>query len=230
MDGISVFRSPGDRRRTVAYLVVLLAAWAGLWLFTRRQLGWLLDPDALREFLRGFGALAPLAFVVLQAAQVVVAPIPGQALGFAAGYLFGTVVGTTVSVVGATAGSYVAFHLSRRYGRSYVEGVVDPEFLATFDDIVADRGLTALFLVFFVPGLPDDVICFAAGLTDLDIEKMVAASFVGRIPGYFLVAVAGAGLARGRVVEAAVLVGALVAASGVVYLQRERVVAWLEGP
>ncbi|MEF8827066.1 MAG: hypothetical protein V5A34_11250 [Halapricum sp.] len=51
---------------------------------------------------------APLAFVLLQAVQVVIAPIPGQVLALASGWLFGLVWGTVYSIIGATLGSYTA--------------------------------------------------------------------------------------------------------------------------
>lgn len=225
---IHVFTSRTNRWRTLAYLLVLLAVWVGLGIVLRRQLGWLLDPVAVRREVRTFGVLAPLVFFLLQAAQVVVAPIPGQVLALAAGYLFGTLVGTMITVVGATAGSYVAFVLARRYGRSYVERVVEPGILERFDALSHDHGLKVLFLVFLFPGLPDDLICFTAGLTDLRIRKMVAVSLVGRIPGFFLVAAAGAGIADRQFVTSAVLLGVVVLASLLVYLRRERILDWIE--
>lgn len=221
----AVFVSKRDRWRTLAYLAVFLGAWVGLGVLLRARFGWLLDPVALREYVRGFGPLAPLAFVLLGAVQVLVAPIPGQVLALAAGYLFGTVVGTVVSVVGATIGSYVAFVLSRRYGRSYVDRVVEPTVLEQFDALAGEHGLRALFLAFLVPGLPDDAICFAAGLTTLDIRKMTLVSFVGRLPGYFLIVLAGAGIADGRLLEAGLLIAAVVVLSAVTYLRRDRILA-----
>jgi uncharacterized membrane protein YdjX (TVP38/TMEM64 family) len=73
---------------------------------------WLSDPVVVRSFVGGFGVLAPLAFVLMQAGQVVFAPIPGQVLGFASGWLFGAYWGTIYSLTGAVLGSYIAFRLS----------------------------------------------------------------------------------------------------------------------
>jgi uncharacterized membrane protein len=43
----------------------------------------------VKAFLNSFGPYAPLVFIVLQALQVVLAPIPGEATGFLGGYVFG---------------------------------------------------------------------------------------------------------------------------------------------
>lgn len=211
----------------------LLAGWlllllAGSLLF-RLGPAWMRDPEAFRTFFLGFGVLAPAAFVVVQALQVVVAPLPGQVLGFVAGYLFGAAWGTALSVLGATIGTYVAVGLARRYGRPVVERLVRPATIDHFDAAVDRRGLLALFVVFLIPGLPDDAICFAAGLTRLDVKRVVAVSVLGRLPGYALVSLAGARLAGGRTGDTAVLLGVLVAVSVAVYLARDAVGRWLIG-
>lgn len=187
------------------------------------------DPEAFRAFFLGFGVLAPAAFVVVQAAQVVVAPVPGQVLGFVAGYLFGAFWGTVLSVLGASVGTAVAVAVTRRYGRPAVLRLVRPETVAEFDAAVDRRGLLALFVVFLIPGLPDDAICFVAGLTRLDVRRIVVVSAVGRLPGYAVVSLAGSRLAGGRPGDTVVLLGVLVAVSAAVYLARDAIGRWLTG-
>lgn len=219
MRPLRLFRSHDTRRCTVVAVLVLtcLVVVFG-WAATRFDVG----PDAVRQFVRGFGAFAPAAFVVLQAAQVVAAPIPGQVMSFAAGYLFGLYWGTAYSVVGAAIGSYVAFRLARAFGRPYVERVVDPGAMEWFDTLAEDHGLFALFVIFLVPGLPDDLVCFAGGLTDLDVRKMTVAAIVGRTPGFFLAALAGSNTANGQYETAVVVAAALTVAGAVVWLYRDR--------
>lgn len=132
-----------------------------------------------------------MVFLLVQATQVVIAPIPGQALALVSGYLFGPIEGTVYSVVGATIGSFVAFSLSRRYGRPYVGRTVPDGTLERMDAFLDRHGLFGLFLAFLIPGLPDDAICFVGGLSELDVRSMVAVSAVGRIPGYFVINLAG---------------------------------------
>ncbi|WP_254538059.1 TVP38/TMEM64 family protein [Halomarina litorea] len=217
-------------RRTTLLLVVAVV---GLTLVgaavLRARVSALSDPVAVRAFVAGFGVWAPVAFVCLQAAQVVVAPVPGQVLGFVSGYLFGVVAGTAYSLLGATIGSYVVFRFSRAYGRPYVERALDPDALGLFDDFGDEQGLLAIFLVFLVPGLPDDAVCFLAGLTDIDLSKLVAASLVGRAPGYFLANLAGAQVADAHLAEGLLVVAALVALTLVGYLRREALLAAVAG-
>jgi len=43
-------------------------------------------------------------------------------------------------------------------------------------------GLVFFFLVFLIPGLPDDIACFVAGLTSLPLLALIAVSAIGRLP------------------------------------------------
>jgi uncharacterized membrane protein YdjX (TVP38/TMEM64 family) len=224
---VKLFASPTHRNRALVRVGLLVAVLAGATLVVRAVTPDLLDPRALRAFVLGYGTLAPVVFVCLQAAQVVVAPVPGQVVGLVGGYLFGPVLGTVYSLLGVALGSTVVFVLSRRYGRPYVERMIVPETVAEFDDLVDTAGLPGLFLVFLIPGLPDDAVCFLAGLTRIPIRRLVLVALVGRAPGFLLVAVAGADLAAGRAAAALWLLGAVSVVSLVSYLYRDRLVAGL---
>jgi uncharacterized membrane protein YdjX (TVP38/TMEM64 family) len=179
------------------------------------------DPERLRAVLSGFGPFAPLAFVVLQAAQVLVAPIPGPALALAAGYLFGWQLGTLYSMIGVTIGSALAITIARRFGRPAVERFVAPHALARFDDFLDARGQIGLFVVFLFPGFPDDVLCFIAGLTDVPVRRLVLLVAVARTPAFLVVAVAGERAATDLVGASVILaVLTLVAALGYAYRDR----------
>lgn len=226
---IQLFKSRQSRRRFALHLLVVAIGVGVAWFFIRRNLAFLTNTQELRQFIRGFGILAPVALVLLQAAQVVLAPIPGQVLAVVAGYLFGTWLGTLYNMVGITIGSTVAFWLSRRFGRSYVENIVHEEALAQFDSIGEGYAATTLFLVFLVPGLPDDVICFAGGLTDIPLWKLVVIAVVGRAPAFFLTNVFGTLLQAERFGSAIVIAAVLLLFSLLGYLYRERLLRLFGG-
>jgi uncharacterized membrane protein YdjX (TVP38/TMEM64 family) len=224
---LQVFASPHARRRFLVHALVLTVVLVGVTLAADRYLGVLTDAEQARAFVRSYGPLAPLVLIGLQAAQVVLAPIPGQVLAVVGGYLFGAWLGTFYNMVGITIGSTIAFWLSRRYGRSYVESIVDEDALAAFDGIDDDHARVALFLVFLLPGLPDDVICFAGGLTKLPLWQLVVIAVVGRTPSFLLVNVLGDLLWTQQYGAAAVLALALTAVSIAGYLKRDRIAAAL---
>lgn len=190
------------------------------------SVGTVLEPETVRDTVEGFGLFAPLAFIGLQILQVIFAPIPGQVLALAGGYIFGPVLGTVYSLVGATIGSAIAFALSRRFGRPAVERLVHPTTLVTIDRFLEDHGRIAVFLVFLLPGLPDDALCFVCGLTPIPLRTLVVLSFLGRIPGYGLLAFAGGRLATHRPLEAALIIGAIGLLAAIGYWRREEILTF----
>ncbi len=139
----------------------------------------------LRVFIRQYGVFSPVVVIALQALQVVFAPIPGQVLAVVAGYLFGAWWGTVYNMVEITIGSSIAFWLSRRFGRAYVESIVHEDALERFDAIDTDTAGLTLFVLFLIPGLPDDMLCFAGGLTGIPLWQLVGIAVVGRAPAFF---------------------------------------------
>lgn len=222
-----IFVSRRARRTTLAWIAALGVLFLVGYLLSRVYAPGLADPDRLRSAILGLGPWAPVGFVLLQAAQVVAAPVPGQVLGFVGGYLFGTLHGTLYSLAGVTIGSAVVFWLSRRFGRPYVERVVEPATVARLDGFLHRNAALALFVAFLLPGLPDDAICFVGGLSDLPLWRLVAIAVVGRAPGFFFVALAGAETATGAATTAAFLLVVLGGLSLAGYLARDRIAAWL---
>lgn len=220
MSSIRVFVSRRDRNSALRWVIALLVVIAVGYVAIQRYAPFLADPVALRAWVAGFGIWAPVVFIALQALQVIVAPIPGQVTVLLGGYLFGAVAGTIYSLIGATIGSAVVFWLSRRYGRRYVERVLTPSVLAQFDGFTRDNALPAIFLAFLIPGIPDDVLCFVAGLTDIRLWKLVAVSFVGRIPSFVLVSVIGVELFHANLLTALALTVGFVALAVVTYRYR----------
>ena len=224
-DPPTIFASTERRRRTLVRAAAAAVTLCGVALAVRRHAPAVADPVAWREAIAGFGALAPAAFVAVQAAQVVLAPVPAPATALLGGYLFGILPGTLYSVAGATLGSYVAFTLSRRYGRAYVERTFDASLVGGFDRVVDRAGVPGLFVFFLLPGFPDDVLCFTAGVARVDRATFLGLVLVGRTPGFLLTSYAGGSFAADPAMAAvAVAVGVALSVGG--FLSRDALVAF----
>jgi uncharacterized membrane protein YdjX (TVP38/TMEM64 family) len=175
-------------KRVLLLSGALLLAAGLLWLCLQDGRLWALfrDAERLRAWVLGWGVWAPLAVVVLQVVQVLVAPIPGQVVGLASGYLFGTAWGTFYSVVGTGLGSWMALVLARALGRPLVERLVPASTLRRLDAAARRRGLLFFLLVFLLPFLPDDAACFVAGLTPIPIPALMLTVLLGRPPGIWV--------------------------------------------
>lgn len=226
LENTRVFASARSRRRFIVHLLVLGLAFVVVSSLVHQYVAFLTDAQAVRTFIQGYGVLAPGVLIMLQAVQVVAAPVPGQVLAVVAGYLFGPWWGTLYNMIGITIGSAIAFWLSRRYGRAYVETIIHEEMLARFDAISDDYGRTALFVFFLVPGLPDDIICFAGGLTKIPLWQLVVLAVIGRTPAFFLFNVVGDLIGTNRYAAAVGLTVILVVISVIGYRTRGRLINW----
>jgi uncharacterized membrane protein YdjX (TVP38/TMEM64 family) len=218
-----LFSSRADRWRGILILLLVSVAFFGLYLATRRYASFVFNAAELRVWISQFGIFAPLVFVLIQALQVIVAPIPGQVVALVAGYLFGPFWGTVYSLTGVLIGSTVAFSLAKRYGRSFVVDILHEDVVNRFDEFVERVGAPGLFAFVIIPGLPDDAICFLSGLTPLRLRTFIAVISVGRLPAYVITVYAGGELASGRFLSAIALIGVVVVASVVGYYKQEAV-------
>jgi uncharacterized membrane protein YdjX (TVP38/TMEM64 family) len=167
----------------LAGLILIILAGLAFWRWGEPVVAFFRDQGQIRDWLTQFGPLAPLTSIGLNTAQVLLAPVPGQVIGLANGYLFGVFWGTVYSLAGVMLGSALAMGLGRWLGRPVVVRLVGPAQLAHWDALAARRGPLFFFLVFLLPLVPDDIACFAVGLSPLSIPYILALAVLGRLPG-----------------------------------------------
>ena len=146
----------------------------------------------MTSFLSSLGPVSFLGFIFLQTLQVVAAPIPGEVTGFIGGYVYGPVLGIFLSTIGLTLGSWGAFALSRLFGRPFVERFVKKETLDKYDYLLHHKGAFLVFLLFLIPGVPKDLLCYVLGLGHLSTKEFLVISTVGRFLGTVLITLGGA--------------------------------------
>jgi uncharacterized membrane protein YdjX (TVP38/TMEM64 family) len=150
------------------------------------------DRHQLKVIIRSFGPYSPLAYILLQIIQVIVAPIPGGAIEFLCGYLFGVEAGFFYSMIGLILGSWMAFSLARIFEKLAVEKFVSPQTIKKFDYLIGHEGLILSFLLFLIPGFPKDALCYLLGLTPMHLGIFLTISTIGRIPGTLMATLQGA--------------------------------------
>jgi uncharacterized membrane protein YdjX (TVP38/TMEM64 family) len=169
--------------RVLVVIVIAAALVAPLVLFRDQITAAFANREQVVAEVRSAGAWGPLVLMLLAIAQTIVAPIPGQIVGFAAGYLYGLGPGLLYTWIGQVLGTAIAMGLARYAGRPLVARLVGQSTLDKFDRLARGRGIGFFMLVFLIPGLPDDVMCFVAGLTPLPLRVLVVLSAVLRLPG-----------------------------------------------
>ncbi len=199
-----------------------------LWQVTIRLYASLSDKEKVQVFISRFGILAPLAFVVIQFFQVILAPIPGEATGFIGGFLFGTFKGFLLSSIALASGSVANFLIGRFLGKRYVRKLIPTDKLKRFDTFIKRQGVLVLTILFIFPGFPKDYLCLFLGMTMLPLKVFFLISTFGRMPGTLMLSLQGASLFEGNYLIFTILVGICLVMTVMMYRFREQIYAYVE--
>ena len=167
--------------------------------------------EGFRTWIGGLGVWAPVIFFLVQIAQVIVAPIPGNLTTLAGGTLFGPVGGSILNATAMLTGSLLAFALARLLGRRFVIRMVGEQRYSRYSSRFTGRFSLGLFLLFLLPFSPGDALCFLAGLSPLPLRIYLALLLLGRLPGTIVGTLVGAGVLAFTTWQWAVLGGVCLA-------------------
>ena len=184
--------------------------------------------EAIARFLLSLGPYSSAVFILLQALQVVASPIPGELTGVVGGYVYGKVFGFSLSTLGLTLGSWIAFEVARALGRPFVEKFVRKEVLEKFDFVTTNTGTLVCFLLFALPGLPKDYLCYLLGLSRMSLSTFMVVSTIGRLPGTYFLTIQGASLRNQEYLTAVVFAAISAVILLIAYLYRNPLFHWLK--
>lgn len=182
-----------------------------------------LNEEKLKNFIQSLGPFGVVGFVLLQAFQVVAAPIPGELTGLLGGYLYGTFLGIVLSTIGLTLGSVIAFILGRIFGKPFIERVVDPIVLNKFDYLLHHKGTFLIFFLFLFPGFPKDYLSYFLGLSRLSLLEFTLIAGVGRLLGTVLLSLGGDYLRHHEYEKFLRLAGIAVVVTVIVWLFKDKI-------
>jgi uncharacterized membrane protein YdjX (TVP38/TMEM64 family) len=188
------------------------------------------DKHYLKETVRSWGWLAPVVFVVIQALQVVVSPIPGEITGPVGGALFGTAWGLVYSTIGLTIGTLTCFGLGRMWGEPLIRPWLSERNWHNLKFILEAEGAILCFILYLIPGFPKDIISYLFGISPMPFWVFMVVSTVARIPGTWIGSYFGAHVGEQQYLYAIAFFALVVAICLPVYYYRERIIARFHRP
>jgi uncharacterized membrane protein YdjX (TVP38/TMEM64 family) len=211
-------------RILVAVAAVLAMAALYWWLDRSGAMAAILDGDALRQRINGFGAAGPLAVIGLMTLAILVSPIPSAPIALAAGAAYGHTWGTAYILLGAELGALAAFGLARLVGRDELQRWFGSRLPKTR---LGSQGMlmAIVFASRLLPFISFDVVSYAAGLTTLTLWRFALATLAGILPASFLLAHFGGEMATGeldKIMFAVLALGLLTGVPLAVHFLRER--------
>ena len=186
---------------SLATLLLAVAVWrvalgAPAWLAPLRLYT---DHAFLHERLRALGWLGPVAFILIQAGQVVISPIPGEARTMA------------------------AFGVGRWLGAAVVARYVSAQVIERFGFLLEAEGAVLTFVLYLIPGFPKDIVSYLLGMSPMPSWIFRVVSTLGRIPGTWILSAQGAGTATGQYIQLALLTALTAAVAIPLYYYRHAI-------
>ncbi len=220
-------------RLAVACLVLLAGACFYLWLsgslspMLTELFAIFENRDTLRNYVENWGKAAPVVFILIQALQVVIAPIPGEFTGAVGGFIFGALPNTIYSTIGLSIGSMAAFLAARVIGMPLVKYFVSEKSLERFHFLTERRGATISLILFAIPGFPKDILSYILGLSPMGVITFFWVSAIGRIPGTIMLSFSGSAVFEEDWTLLITLTVVCALAFVLVFWQRDRIERWL---
>lgn len=180
--------SRSNRIVASAKLILLLFIIAGIPAFLYFKYGsGIFSTDTAYKVLAYLRENSHIAFILIigiQIIQVVICFLPGQPIQFASSYMFGVGMGFLLSITGAVIGTVISFYLAKLLGSDAMHLFFGEEKVKDYQKkLNSGRGLLLAFLIYLIPGVPKDLVSYAAGISEMRFRPFLLAATVGRSPG-----------------------------------------------
>lgn len=136
----------------------------------------------LQAWFRGFGAGAPVAYLLFVTIEVVAAPIPGLLLYAPGGLIFGAIPGGLLALAGNVLGAGISCSLARRLGGRFACGLDSEGRLGELQRRLSRHGFWVILLLRLNPLTSSDLVSWAAGLSRIPLLTVMAATALGMAP------------------------------------------------
>lgn len=151
-----------------------------------------------------FGVWGIFVLILFQALQIVVAVLPGGFVEVAGGIIYGAFKGLIISSSGIFLGSLLAFFIAKKLGRKLVLFLAGKEKFERYEALLKKKKMKGLiYLFFFLPGVPKDVLIYVIGVAS-DYKMALTASLL-RIPATIVTVYAGSVFGSGSITYGAIL-------------------------
>jgi uncharacterized membrane protein YdjX (TVP38/TMEM64 family) len=184
--------------------------------------------EELRILLSKYPHLAPFLFIIFQALQVVIAPIPGEATGFLAGFFFGAFKGFLLSTIGIIIGSAIAFYIGRFFKRKVLKRYEKSPRYLKLNRIFKKYGITGAFFLYIFPGFPKDILNYFLGLMPISFKAFMFICGLGRLPGTFALSIQGDVVYGGHPYKIFIVSGIFGVTFLVFLLFKKKIECWLD--
>lgn len=141
------------------------------------------NPQRLRQELQAFGIFGQLIFAGIMALQVIFVFLPGEIIEVTSGYLYGPIHGLLICMLGSAIGSTFIYIFVKKWGITFISRFIGLKKINEMQFLQNKENLNILlFIIFFIPGTPKDILTYFIPLTDMKLKTFLFITTIARIP------------------------------------------------
>jgi uncharacterized membrane protein YdjX (TVP38/TMEM64 family) len=225
--------STGKKAASIVKLCILAVIVVGIPLYVLLFRSDFLDAfnnlDAIRASFENNRVKAVFIYLAAEILQIIVPILPGQVFQITAGYFFGVLAGLLYSVIGAAVGTTITYYLAHVLGHNAVRVFVKKEKLDRYLAMLnSKKAYIITFLIYLIPGMPKDLMCYAAGISEMKFKPFLLLSLCGRMFGMSMSLMIGAFYYKGNYVALIIVAIVATALFIVCIINRKAINAWLD--
>lgn len=149
--------------------------------------------EGLKKFILSTKEKGVYVYILIQAAQVIILPIPAAIICIVGSLIYGPFLGGVYCSIGVLIGSFISFILGKTFGYRIVAWIAGKENTDKYSEIIRKRGGFFLFLAFLLPMFPDDILCLIAGITNMKFKTFAWITTITRPIGVICMSYFGGG-------------------------------------
>lgn len=173
-----------------------------------------------KEYVESVGFVGWLVTLAIQVFQILVAFIPGEPVELMLGFVWGPLLGTVTCLLGIFIGTLIIYLFVRKLGMPFLKKTLGERDLSKYK-FLEDKNKVelTLFILFFIPGTPKDVITYIAPISKVNPLKYFLIVTVARIPSVVTSTVLGGSIAEGDYLLAVIvfIATAVISVTGIIF-------------
>ena len=187
-----------ENKKLIYRLLLATFIMAGFCLILYKPFVYLLNnPEHLKAQLDQFGNWGKLFLILIMAVQVVFVFLQGEIIEVASGFCYGEIQGLVICLLGAMIGTVIIYWFVEKYGIRFINKFFNQEKLHEISFLKGKKNLELiLFIIFFIPGTPKDILTYFAPLTRIKLSSFLLITTVARIPSIITSTIGGHSLSE----------------------------------
>lgn len=168
----------------ILLICIVIGIPAYIFIFQKELLSQLTDVDYVVTLINDNLTKGSFIYLGIMCIQIVISVLPGQVIQTMAGYVFPPILAIILSIIGTIIGSTLTYYIAKILGKDFINMVFGEEKMDNFTrKLNSKKAYIIVFLIYLIPGIPKDMMGYAAGISSMDYPLFILTSTIGRIPG-----------------------------------------------